>query len=388
MAALRSQERVRPPAADAIIIAVMGETGAGKSKFVGRVTGEPTYVNDSLTPQARGVIAYPLHLPAMDGWPAREVQLLDCPGFDDGTEPSREIINAILAYLMQHYQRRQLHGIIYMIDITKPRVSGHTLVNLAIFRALCGVDYYANVVLGTTRWDELRYQATGQAREDELKAVPEFWGTLFQRGSKVRKISHGRGDAAIRENRSIIYDIAKNHEPKFLLVQEEMQSGLDTSQTSPIIELNEWQQFRERLRRLEWKSRRDINQHQMRLRTERDRAVTDMDQTLQDVELGFASDKARLQRRERQVQRLMDDMRVTNEQIGHADPRASEEELRSLAQDKHDLEASTRQHEQQTLEKILRKCKRYGRGCSSATRIPCSKCGHRIDRRSQRFYRK
>ena len=388
MTTRRSQERIRPPDTDAIVIAVMGETGAGKSEFIGRVTGKPTHVNDSLTPEARGVIAYSLHLPAMDVWPARKVELLDCPGFDDGTEPSRKIINAILAYLMQHYQRDKVHGIIYMIDITRPRVSGRTLVSLSIFRALCGVEFYENVVLGTTHWDELREEATGQAREDELKSVPEFWGTLYQRGSQIRQIGRGHYNGASREDMSIICDIANTHQPRFLLVQEEMQSGLDASQTSPIIELNEWQEFHKQLRRLKRNSSGQINQHQSRLQKEKDQEVAEMSQTLRDEELRFAGDQARLERREQEVQRLMDDIRATNEQRGHANPRASDEELRRLAQEKHELEASLRQRERHALEKVLRKCRRYGRGGSSKTRISCGSCGHGIDSREQRFYRK
>ena len=388
MTTRRSQERIRPPDTDAIVIAVMGETGAGKSEFIGRVTGKPTHVNDSLTPEARGVIAYPLHLPAMDGRPAREVQLLDCPGFDDGTEPSRKIINAILAYLMQHYQRDKVHGIIYMIDITRPRVSGRTLVSLSIFRALCGVEFYANVVLGTTHWDELRDEATGQARQNELESVPEFWGTLSKRGSQIRQIRRGNHSGPSREDMSIICNIANTYKPKFLLVQEEMQSGLDASQTSPIIELNEWQQFHKQLSRLKRESNGQISQHQSRLKREKDQEVAEMNQTLRDEELRFAGDQARLERREREVQRLMDDMRATNEQRGHANPQASDEELRMLAQEKHELEASLSHHKQHALEKVLRKCKRYGRGKSSKTRISCSGCGHGIDSKRQCFYRK
>ena len=372
-----------------IIIAVMGETGAGKSEYIGRVTGEPTNVSDSLQPQARDVIAYPLRLPRTKDRPARHIRLLDCPGFDDGTKPDREIITAILDYLKRYYRRHQVHGIIYMIDITKPRMTGRSLVHLSIFRALCGEDYYANVVLGTTHWDELKDEATGEGREHGLKTVDQYWGSLCRRGSEVRRITRGNRDTASEADMLIIRDIANHYQPKLLRVQEEMDSGLDTSQTSTILELNEWQEYYSQLKQLKRKAKHQINQHRMQLRTETEREVAMMNGDLHEEELRFAGDQTRLRDRQREVQRLIDDVKAHNDRQQNGSPRTSDEGVARLAQEKHRKEAILQQDERRELHSVLQTCDRYGKGHSNTTSFMCDSknCESRIDSTTQRFYR-
>ena len=392
MQASRSRERARPSDDGPIVIAVMGETGAGKSDFVGRITGEPTHVNASLTPQARGVIAYSLPLPPQGGRPNRSVQLLDCPGFDNGGMPDRDIISAIIEYLRTHYRRSQVHGIIYMIDITRPRLTGRALVDLEIFKELCGKDYYKNVVLGTTHWDQLRQRATGQRREDELKTVPGFWGTMFDQGSKVRRIMHTNGTDASDADMMIIHDIANNYQQEWLRVQEEMNRGVETSETSAMLELDEWERFYGQLRQLKRDSRGHIRQHKMQLRTEREAEAAMMNEGLRTEELRFAEDRAQLRDQERKIRRLADEARARQEQNHNGSPRTNAAEISRLEHEKHRRTTSIEEGDQRELERVLQTCIRYGRGRSARARptsFPCNskKCTKIINSTTERFYR-
>jgi GTPase SAR1 family protein len=104
-----------------VLIALMGETGVGKTSFARRVTGDDSIqFNSSLTPERAGAVrAYSLWLTSRDGGRRYHVTLIDCAGFDSIEEPDAAIINAIVDHLNVTYSRDQkLHGIIYTLDIT------------------------------------------------------------------------------------------------------------------------------------------------------------------------------------------------------------------------------------------------------------------------------
>ena len=70
-------------------------------------------------------------------------------------------------------------GIIYLHEITQTRMVGTAIRNLEMFKKLCGNDALVNVVLGTTKWGELRPEV-GQKREKQLAEL--FWKDMIQRG--------------------------------------------------------------------------------------------------------------------------------------------------------------------------------------------------------------
>lgn len=64
------------------------------------------------------------------------------------------------------------------------RKDGTTMRNLSIFKKLCGEDSFDNIVLITTRWDDID-EETGNARERQLEAG--YWKPVISRGSRVAR---------------------------------------------------------------------------------------------------------------------------------------------------------------------------------------------------------
>jgi hypothetical protein len=294
------------------------------------------------------------------------ITLIDCPGFDDPSATEAETITAILTYLNTTYhQGKRLHGIIYMLNITDKRVRGIDRRNIAIFQRLCGEEFYPNVVLGTTNWDQLNNVAEGEDRERELMTNPRFWGNLAKEGSKLRRI--GINGTAHDDDVAIVLEIARNHHPRVLHAQEEMNSGLAPSETSAAREVDVWKIFLEEVRRMSnelWQTRlsyqeqiahngallqRDLEEFEANLSKEdeeralqlaRDKEETEFqrkrlerrlnaDQDWADNDFPRHSQRLRAQQREnhqRRVQQLEEE--VTSKRLALRERRREEDELK------------------------------------------------------------
>src|SRR5204863_7936488 len=88
-----------------------------------------------------------------------------------------------------------LSGIIYLHRITDVRMAGSSLRNLSMFKKLCGENFYSQVMLVTTMWDNLRSRDVGEQREKELLRKKEWWGLMAQRGSKTIRHNGSKGSA-------------------------------------------------------------------------------------------------------------------------------------------------------------------------------------------------
>ena len=73
----------------------------------------------------------------------------------------------------------KLGGVIYLHDITQARMSSK---NLGMFRKICGDKFLGNVVLGTTKWDQIS-PADGEQRQKQLQG--ECWKEMIEQGSEV-----------------------------------------------------------------------------------------------------------------------------------------------------------------------------------------------------------
>lgn len=82
----------------------------------------------------------------------------------------------------------KLAGVIYLHDISQPRMLGTIRKNFEVFNKLCGDNALKVVILGTTKWDLVKGQV-GEERERQLAA--KFWETMIQKGSVVHQF---RGD--------------------------------------------------------------------------------------------------------------------------------------------------------------------------------------------------
>jgi flagellar biosynthesis GTPase FlhF len=120
--------------------------------------------------------------------------LIDTPGFDDTTRTDAEILTEIAQVLAAQYQLGvQLKGIIYIHRITDIRYSRSSVKTFEIFKKVCGDTALKNVLLITSRWNEVK-QSTGADRERQLKE--KFWAYMLARGSNMSRF-HGDRDSAI-----------------------------------------------------------------------------------------------------------------------------------------------------------------------------------------------
>lgn len=119
--------------------------------------------------------------------------MLDTPGFDDTNRSDAEVLKEIARILAAQYEIGvQLKGIIYLQRITDIKMSGHSMKALKIFQEICGETALTNVLLVTTRWNEIE-ESLGASRERELRE--DFWAFMLAKGSKLVRFHDSRHSA-------------------------------------------------------------------------------------------------------------------------------------------------------------------------------------------------
>lgn len=108
----------------------------------------------------------------------------------------------------------KLAGVIYLHEISQPRMMGTPRKNLEMFRELCGEAAIKNVVLATTKWDDVA-EEVGLRREQQL--IKDYWGNMLTLGSTMLR-SHINSDSAWE----IVNHILGNHSVDTLQIQEEL----------------------------------------------------------------------------------------------------------------------------------------------------------------------
>ncbi|KAF3171363.1 hypothetical protein TWF788_009957 [Orbilia oligospora] len=156
------------------IVAIMGETGAGKSSFIKALGGRDDsgnfpLVGHTLNSTTKKVQWYS----AVAG--SKGFYILDTPGFDDSNS-------------------RPLTGIIYVHDVSKEKMGGTSHKSLRTFQKLVGERSMENVVLVTTHWRSF-LKGDQVKREDELRKT--FWASMIGRGSKILR-HDGSTKSAVR----------------------------------------------------------------------------------------------------------------------------------------------------------------------------------------------
>lgn len=123
-----------------------------------------------------------------------KVLLIDTPGFDDSKKSDSEILTEISRLLAAQYEAGvSLKGVIYLHRIIDVRYSGSSVKTLEIFKKICGNLALKNVVLVSTRWNEVD-EAVGALREQQLR--DDFWAYMLGHGSTMARF-HGNRDSAI-----------------------------------------------------------------------------------------------------------------------------------------------------------------------------------------------
>ena len=81
---------------------------------------------------------------------------MDTPGFDDTARDDADVLYELAAWLKGLLQNeKKLAGLIYLHRITDNRLGSSAVRNLRMMRELVGDNNMKNVVLVTTRWENL-----------------------------------------------------------------------------------------------------------------------------------------------------------------------------------------------------------------------------------------
>lgn len=155
----------------------------------------------------------------------------------------------------------KLTGVVYLHEISLARMSGKGLKNLNMFRKLCGDEALKNVVLGTTKWDEVTPEI-GQKREQQL--AQDFWREMLQHGSVMMRV----GTDSESSPWKIIDQILTNPVLDSVLIQKELvELQKVIPQTAAGKELRQTlQQFLEKQKEMQHLSQEDRDKNNDRIR--------------------------------------------------------------------------------------------------------------------------
>ncbi|KAL8708385.1 MAG: hypothetical protein Q9225_007609 [Loekoesia sp. 1 TL-2023] len=170
------------------MILVMGVTGSGKSYFVNKLADRKVVeIGDDLRSCTAVCAAVPVNIGRT------KVLCIDTPGFDDSIKTDSQILEEISRILTaQHELGVALKGIIYLHRITDIRYAGSSVKTLEIFKQICGPMALKNVMLVSTRWNEIE-ESIGAAREQQLR--DEFWAYMMGHGSTMARFYGSRESA-------------------------------------------------------------------------------------------------------------------------------------------------------------------------------------------------
>ncbi|KAK0622806.1 P-loop containing nucleoside triphosphate hydrolase protein [Immersiella caudata] len=178
------------------VVLVMGTTGAGKSTFISHLkkTEKLIHIGHGLLSKTADLDIY-----EACGSNGRRVLLADTPGFDDTVRPDTNVLQSIVNRLWQlHNGGNPVHGVIYLHNITNPRLSGTGVKALKILEQLVGTENYGKIVFATTMWEEARYSPQGGKDTDQWRDELErdFWKTIFTDKCGVMKHECNEGSSA------------------------------------------------------------------------------------------------------------------------------------------------------------------------------------------------
>jgi len=115
-----------------------------------------------------------------------------------------EMLESIIDYIAQRKQK--IIAVIYVHRIIDKKITGSTLLNLRMLRAVCGEHFFQNIVLVTSMWATVpkdSLEATAE-REVELNQSPHFWHDMIEKGAKYE-----RWDENIKDHHRTALQIAE-----------------------------------------------------------------------------------------------------------------------------------------------------------------------------------
>ena len=118
-----------------------------------------------------------------------EIHLIDSPGFDDGSMNDSVVLARIASFINATYKLKQtLAGVIYLHDITKPKLGGVGLRNIRLLENMIGIDKWDNCTLVTTKWGCTTNSQGEQAREQKLRTDPKYFADMLNNSHSARML--------------------------------------------------------------------------------------------------------------------------------------------------------------------------------------------------------
>ncbi|KAI5795148.1 P-loop containing nucleoside triphosphate hydrolase protein [Geopyxis carbonaria] len=157
------------------MVLILGETGAGKSNFINKLSPGSAQVGHKL----ESCTTKPMLIPAVIS--QKPVLLVDTPGFNDTYRSDVEILREIAGVLtLQFGCGVKLCGVLYLHDILSPRITGSSARQLAILQRIVGEENFRNVVLVTTKWPSRCSEPDigAPVREGDLRQ--RFWEPMLR----------------------------------------------------------------------------------------------------------------------------------------------------------------------------------------------------------------
>jgi GTP-binding protein EngB required for normal cell division len=268
-----------------VLIAVMGMTGSGKTTFISKATGRTDLnIGHQLSSCTRDIQVVETRI---DG---QRVHFVDTPGFSDTSLSDTDVLQMIADYLAVAYRKEmKLSGIIYLHPISDTRMTHHGVKNLSMFRRLTGEKNLKNVLLVTSKWDQVD-AAVGETREAELR--DDYWRLLISMGAQTRR-HRGTPQSA--------QDIARSlcaNTPFYLQLQEEM--GADNK---PLRETTAGRELMAEISRIKEDHQREIEEMQHMMRNSADESKAVIEALRQES-----------RRQQEQLERILRDERNMNEE--------------------------------------------------------------------------
>ena len=205
--------------------------------------------------------------------------LVDTPGFDDPSRTDSDILTEISRVLAAQYEAGiSLKGVIYLHRITDVRYQGSSLKALRIFDKICGQLALKNVLLVTTRWNEVD-EAVGASREKQLR--DGFWAYMLSNDSTMMRF-HGTKESAmviasvLMSKQTIVLDLQRELVKEGKTLQDTAAGGfihenLSEREAECEQKLRELEELRKELREgdltMKRKIQQDLAEEQQKLRT-------------------------------------------------------------------------------------------------------------------------
>ena len=151
--------------------------------------------------------------------------MIDTPGFDDSVRSDADVILEIASSLsFQAALGIRLLGLIYLHDITVPRMRGSLRRELEMLKLIAGPQNYRNVLLVTTKWGDKSRRREYENRQFQLEE--NYWEDMMLGGAACHRFEGSADSAkAIVSQLNFRADVV-------LALQRELAADTEFSQTS------------------------------------------------------------------------------------------------------------------------------------------------------------